>query len=431
MPESFDYTGLFSENPQASGQAGTAVLPDSTIMNDYWKFSEMQFLKDKFNYEKQQADIQERLKALDFDTAGLFPEDREEIRKKKENLINFVYENPEAINPRNEKYGEYEKLADDIDYNINKLKADKAYYDLGISDIATGKLSPIHRADYDTFRKAGITREYPQLTPDIEDNALADAQSLEKILSKGNPTISLTPKGYGYVESTTTTPLETNDLEKALQVMYLGSQKKQDVAKQFFDNMSQETRDELSIKNPYDAFRYSRIKSMKLSPDIESKLLEINYAPTSGGSGNKTSPDLIQKRKDLIYRIQNKDEGALDIFRGLKYSGVPVQSVEYEKFDDPNHPTTIKIVTQPTSEYGEGKTIRLEVSDKTGGGFYAINQFLNDLEGQEKISVEDLEKIPEHTSQQQKTSVKTVVKTGTYKGKKVVQYSDGTIEYAE
>jgi hypothetical protein len=73
--------------------------------------------------------------------------------------------------------------------------------------------------------------------------------------------------------------------------------------------------------------------------------------------------------------------------------------------------------------------VDLEVSDKTGGQYYAFNNILNNGTGAVKIGNEELYKAPNPPGT--KPTGKTITRTGVLNGKKVVQYSDGTVEYAQ
>ncbi len=109
----------------------------------------------------------------------------------------------------------------------------------------------------------------------------------------------------------------------------------------------------------------------------------------------------------MIRRIQNKDPEALNILRGLTVGGKQVANVEYynptkdvttkdhwysgektEVVPAENAPTTIRI-----TPYSDGilpaTPIDVEVSDKTGGGFLGLNQYINSLDGQKNITTED------------------------------------------
>lgn len=174
------------------------------------------------------------------------------------------------------------------------------------------------------------------------------------------------------------------------------------------------------------AFVYTRGLKDELQTNIKSQL-HVGRA-----SGDKVKPEDISQRKQLIYGIQNKDQSALDILRTLEIGGAPVKNVQYvtgdeelkakreqlytdrevatdEKakaeiqanidnitsaLDSGDFPTIIHIEAQPMAD-GSSKTVDLEVSEKTGGGFFAINGLVNQLKGQPQISVEDFGKIPE------------------------------------
>lgn len=380
--------------PAFGGQeANTAVLPENNqVMNTYLALNEKRYKDKVFDYQKNENDIKRRLDALDFNVSEVWQPDVEPIREEMIKYRDFVFENPDAVSPDSPLYSQQKQMADDINFKINLSKYDKAN-DTEYRKLMTTKpelATPENMKRLTSHKETKIgERNFQGFKIPLEDNPVADAKVLEGLLVKDNPQITMTPAGYGFVRETTTVPVKTENIEKGIKAMWQSSPQKQMAAQELFDQIPQQERDRLGYKTAYDVFKDSRLSLINTSPEVKSALKGINYAPQRAGK-EVTDKD-VSDRKALIAAIQNKDQQALDILRGLQYGGKPVKSVQYVAEPTEGAPTKIQIKLQDDTD------VELEVSDKTGGGFFAINQFLNDLDGQQKIAVEDFKDAPKAT----------------------------------
>lgn len=426
----------FADSPGAN----TAVLPENnSVLTAYFADQDNKFRQKQFAYQQTRDQANQLLKTLDFDKSGIRPADNQPITDyAHQNLYQYAYDNPEALSPSMsnptslKKANQFSQNEAEANYRVARSKQIQAQYQLYKKDFIDKGDADGLQALEEWYKNPDVTKmDDFQYTPQLDYNQQYVYGQLTKDLKPevgigkaeflpggkvNNPEVtSWSDKNWGLMNDRFDSGWNVDST--------FGGKYKEGVQTHFqnaFNGLSDDEKKKWGTPQEYG--RYIQLGQQQISskPNIDA----VSYAPV--GSGKGATPEEISQRKNLIYQIQNKNEGALDILRGLKYGGVPPASVEYEQSGIKDAPTAIVIKTQPTADT-EGKTVRIEVSDKTGGGFLAINQLLNDLEGQAKISVEDLQKIKDVTPQSQRT----IVRTGTKDGKKVVQYSDGTIEYAK
>ncbi len=306
MPNNFTLLPAFAN----SEGSNTAVLPENNVALDtYFKASENKFRDKAFAYKQHQDEVKQKLDALDFNTAGILDKDEPVIRDQIFSAIDYVSKHPDSVDPSSPLFTEQRKNFEKINLDINQSKQDKAIVDLNTKGIAEGKISPRHMEDINSWKNGELGgRGELALSPDVEDNPFTDAKNLEGLLIADNPTVTMTPKGYGFVEQTETTPFKTDKVEEGIKALWSASPAKQDVAQQAFNQLDDATKQSEGIQSPYDLFRYSRLKTMNLAPDVKSKLMGINYAPASARD------DTADKVKWIASNAHNLSDPNSDIF---------------------------------------------------------------------------------------------------------------------
>lgn len=404
----------YSEYAQFQGANTQILKDDGKVLDSYFKAAENQYRNKVFNYNKTKDEIDNTLKQLDFNIAGTWEQDLPVLNEYPPKLTAYANEHPYALNPTATKrdldaHNEFNRIKNEGIYLATKSKQDKAAYSLWQQKILTDNDLSKHAADY--LQELNQWRNTPikdrgdfNLIPKLDDNPIADAAEMDAAaIMKDEKLGKVESIGGGLEAVPKTTDVDTKGAEQVAQYKWQTNPDVQRMYQGIWNNLPEDQKK--SYTTPYDYYLAVRKAHMKVQPKTTYDVRDVPKPPSSG-SGTKTTQEDVQQRKELIYKIQNKDEGALDILRGLKYGGVPPLLVEYKKLDTPNSPTTIHIQTQ------QGQDINIEVSEKTGGGFLALNQLINALEGQKKISVEDLSKEKEY---------KTGQKSYTYKGKPYTQ----------
>lgn len=309
---SFDTTGLFSENPNASGQAGTAVLPDSTIMNDYWKYAESQYNNKLFNYQKQKDDEQRVVNALDFDTAGIFERDVPELDRQINDVTKFVYEHPDSVVWGSPYFQKYREMASSVDLNINKSKADKATYDYWNKLYSSDKNYVNHAADYlNPLNQWGDIKlsergAYDAPPPKIDYNVFEVFGDMPK--GETETTGNVQSIGGGMISIPSTKSFTEQDIDEATRTAYNTDYKG---TKRHFDEifMSLPDAEKMRYQTPLN-YAISQFRALNTESKSQ-KTQGINYAPTSGG-GNKTD-NATRWIAELAYKLNDPNS---DVWSG-------------------------------------------------------------------------------------------------------------------
>ncbi len=321
-------------------EANTAVLPENNqVLNTYLALSEKRFSEGQQAYKEKQDEIKRKLDAIDFNLSEVAEQDFEPLLNRQKELMEFVDNNPEAVDPNNsEWYPLYVERAKKLDHLINLSKLNRAEHN------AYNKLM-VDNPEYATPENEKILKDYMAskvgernmggFRLPIEDNPIADAAILEKFLVEGNPELSMTNAGYGFTEQTTTTPIDTKVVENGLDAMYKSSWRKRRTAEETFSKLSEEQKKEKGIETPYDVFRETRLKLMKLDPKVKKAFERVNYAPQSSGNSN----DGVRYIAENAFNILDTNSGAYSVTDKTTVNGKPY-SVSHA-FD--NTPINIKL----------------------------------------------------------------------------------------
>jgi len=173
-------------------EANTAVLgADSRILDSYWKGAEMEFRKKQQAYNEKKDEADRLIKTLDFDKAGIRPQDLDYITDyAHENVYGYAAENPEALLPSMSDRGSLEK-ANQFNENFGQAKY-------------LASKSKLLKAQYDKYKEHFVN------TRDTEGLQALDkwyAQDLEKIGDfdyKPSPDNDVVKLGGSYEKELTT-----------------------------------------------------------------------------------------------------------------------------------------------------------------------------------------------------------------------------------
>ena len=175
-------------------EANTAILPENRkAMDTYFQLAEKKHRDKVFEYGKLQDEIKQKADSLNFDVGQVWEADEAPIRDKIFALRDYIDSTPDAIDPTSKNYSQYKKMADDVNFDINKSKQNKEIYDNYLKLIANGKIDPSHREDIEAYKKASLgDRKDLILSPDIEFNPMDYMTKLQPAFSyelgKGEPT---------------------------------------------------------------------------------------------------------------------------------------------------------------------------------------------------------------------------------------------------
>ena len=292
-------------------EANTAVLPENNqVVDTYLALSEKRFKEGQEAYKQKQDEVKKKLDAIDFNLSEVAEQDFEPLLNRQKELMEFVDKNPEAVDPNNsEWYPLYVERAKKLDHLINLSKLNRAEHN------AYNKMM-VDNPEYATPENEKILKDYMAskvgernmdgFRLPIEDNPIADAAILEKFLVEGNPELSMTNAGYGFTEQTTTTPIDTKVVENGINAMWNSDWKKRRTAEEMYSKMTPEQRKEKGFETPFDIFRDTRLKLMKLDPKVKKAFERVNYAPQS--PGNPT--DGVRYIAESAFNILDVNSGA-------------------------------------------------------------------------------------------------------------------------
>jgi hypothetical protein len=174
-------------------------------------------------------------------------------------------------------------------------------------------------------------------------------------------------------------------------------------------------------------------QKLNLEYDLLNKQKEIHALQVK-----KTFGDQLLKGHDFdSMQILKLSDGDADLFKHLNELNTFYKKAKETDGDDANDPNNIKGAAHLAVDSGNAVVFLTERTKKyEDGGMNhpeALQKARADLAT--GITVKALDGIksggtPKATPKSEATPAKTVVNTGMYKGKKVIKYSDGTVEYA-
>lgn len=281
-------------------EANTEVLPESNqVLNTYLALSEKRYKDKVFDYQKNEADIKRKLDALDFDVSEVWQPDVEPIRNEMIAYRDFVFENPDSVNPDNAMFGEQKKMADDLNFKINISKYDKAN-DTEYRKLMTTQpefATPENEQRLTSHKETKLgERNFQGFKMPFEDNPFEYMDKYKAAIKEGDATVDMKNAGYGYVNQTTNTPyhLDEEMFNAIASADYNSSWKKKKVAEELFAALPEDQRRSQGINSPFDAFKAQRRGFLDLTAKKDSKLERINYAPTGGSTKEvKVTPYLL------------------------------------------------------------------------------------------------------------------------------------------
>lgn len=448
-------------------QANTQILTGGgEVMDNYWRGAENLYRRKLFNYQQQQQKIKNAAAGIDFNTAGIMPSDENVIRKEMFDLVDKVNKNPDIVNPNNALYPEYKKAYEDIGFHINKSKQDNVFRGGYLEGIAKGTFDPEHRTELDQWASPTKTgqeisdRQPLNLTPKIDFNQVTFLNSLQPEfqyeLSTGKPT------GIGGMVQFDKTPTKESverSIDNAWKSASDGSSLKQHWNLLYNDPDTPEIKQQYaSAKDYYKDISVKQALSMKGQPEIRnipgygegqgdinkpefnwiidnamalSNLKSPIYAQDALNKAGKPIGKVTHAFDSLAIPIRGKDEAGnprVGVIRGLyningkiyASTGATEAKTGYIDKDDLIEITNRYnqlITPYINQQYGSSPTTAKAIQQATN---YA-----------KEIDQKNILGLPSQTAVGGEKTQRTIVKTGTYNGKKVIQYSDGTVEYAE
>lgn len=304
-------------------EANTAVLPENNqVLDTYLALSQKRLLEGQQAYKEKQDEIKKKLDAIDFNLTEVAEQDFEPLLNRQKELMEFVETNPEAVDPNSDFYPLYVERAKKLDHLINLSKLNRTEYNeyrktmVDNPEYATPENDEILKGYMSS--KLGERRMDGFKLP-IEDNPIADAAILEKFLVEGNPELTMTNAGYGFTEQTTTTPIDTKVVENGISAMWDSSWRKRRTAEEMFSKMTPEQKKEKGFEIPFDIFRDTRLKLMKLDPKVKKAFERVNYAPQS----TDNSTDGVRYIAENAFNILDTNSGAYSVTDKTTVNGKP------------------------------------------------------------------------------------------------------------
>jgi hypothetical protein len=332
MAEQFDYLGLFSENPPASGQAGTAVLPEAGL-KDYWNLSETKYRNKLFEYEKKRQEGEDMIAATDLNTEGVWNVDLPKINETITSFREFARTNPEAVlDPLNPKHGEYQKLYDNAKMTINRSKQHKLTYDYWLPLVK----DPLYKnqaaemlQSLNGWRDNLDRDEFGGFIPKPDFNPFEVFEKIKGTVGKEEEIGKVKYIGGGLMGVPKTSQLNPEDIDNAIDIAY--AQNLYGVRDEFdekFAFLSPELKEQYGDSLGFAKATFRSLNTKEKSNDIRS----VNYAP-QGGDSKDGNPEWIAKNalklsdpNSDIYTQNVVDENGKVIGRkSLSFKDTPIR----------------------------------------------------------------------------------------------------------
>lgn len=472
MPEDF----LILNSTQTQPGAGTYVYPqDNSAEDSYWKGAEMQYRRKVQAYQERKDQADSILKMMDFDKTGIRPADLQPITDyAHENLWKYAYDNPKSLAP---SFGDKESMSQaaqikenesQANYLANKSKLVKAQYDIYKKDfIDHGDAEGLQALDKwyaePDINKIGDFQYVPQL--DYNQKYVYDqiTSGLKPEITTGkaeflaggkvnNPEITRwSDKNWALINDRFNSGWNVDSTfggkyKEGIQTHFLNSfhelgdaEKKKWGTPEEYGRYIQLGEQQVSSKPNVDAVSYPpQGDKPKLTVDYESNIPinfkteagKIQTANSIGGyhiSKNSNAPaNILIGAPQQAYDAKNGTQATIEDI-GANSWNVDVVDVQ-DWYVNPQNKQLI-----PAQNVNSGNKDKYEQKR-----FALVNRSYQGTSGQ--VNKTYLIPYDENISQPLENAgiklndakqEKTIVRTGMKDGKKVIQYSDGTIEYAK